>query len=727
MHIIIYMTKIPVLPGVWWVEIHEADLRVLCGAPMDSIKHLMRLGLVKKIELDAVVYEIGPNAILLSDVAIQRGRFWNLAEFPVLHMLYRQGMVIPGHPGNNGSKPILTGLSERAEAVLSYIYRGTYGLVTKEEMREAGIHEDQLEELWRLKLKFAPGGIKSPHELVDVKSVDTGKVQLPGNVTLIRDGNNLYTFKYKNQSIQVDMNLPDDKDWSASYTLNNVDEDGGYFSITHIGEGNGWDPDRPCMGSLITYRGKKYLIDAGPGIDYSLEALGIDIAEIQGLFITHAHDDHFAGLTCLLRGDRKVNVFATKPVIATVRFKCAALLEREPEFLDHLVNINYLDEDCWNVIEGLEVRPTMSPHPLETTIMFFRALWEGGYKSYAHLADIISSKVLEGFIAPDGISAEFKDRVFAEYHRMADVKKIDVGRGLIHGFAEDFTDDPSHRLILSHTEGGLSHAEKDIGASVSFGQVDILIPDRADRLRDISAALLERTFPGLPREDFNLLLNGKVQVIAPGTPILKKNSIPESLMLIITGTVDALKSKGVPSIRFTAGSLIGEEEFLSHQPAGSTYRSRNHIKALRIPGDLYVHALNKSEMIEKRLGILGNRRFLYSGLFPGYVISCPRLDELAAVIKEKTWKKGKKIKSGRDELYILRSGSVSQSENYGSETLEQGEWMNLQSVLPFVTAVTQSPATVSWTARNECWVAVLPGKMIREIPILGWTLAEYRK
>jgi hemerythrin len=184
--IILNMTKIPVVPGVWWVEIPEVELRILCGAPMDSIKHLMRRGLVKKIEKDGVIFEIGPNAILLSDVAVQSGRFWNLAEFPVLHMLYRQGMVIPGHPGNTGSKPILTGLEERAEAVLGYIYRGTYGLTTREEMTEAGIPAKDLDELWRLKLKFAGGDIKSPHDLVDVKPVNNGEVSLPGGVKLLR-------------------------------------------------------------------------------------------------------------------------------------------------------------------------------------------------------------------------------------------------------------------------------------------------------------------------------------------------------------------------------------------------------------------------------------------------------------------------------------------------------------------------------------------------------------
>ncbi len=47
---------------------------------------------------NGVSFETGPNAILLSDTPIQKGQFSNLAAFPLLPMLYPQGMLIPGHP-----------------------------------------------------------------------------------------------------------------------------------------------------------------------------------------------------------------------------------------------------------------------------------------------------------------------------------------------------------------------------------------------------------------------------------------------------------------------------------------------------------------------------------------------------------------------------------------------------------------------------------------------------
>ena len=107
------MHKLRVTNGVFWVEIPEADLRVLCGCPADAVKHLIVSGLVAPTERAGVRCETGPNAILLSDLPVQGGTFANLAEFPVLQMLYRQGMMLPGHPNNDGRRPMLIGIGDQ--------------------------------------------------------------------------------------------------------------------------------------------------------------------------------------------------------------------------------------------------------------------------------------------------------------------------------------------------------------------------------------------------------------------------------------------------------------------------------------------------------------------------------------------------------------------------------------------------------------------------------------
>ena len=174
------LRKIEVTTGVWWIEAPAAGVSVLCGCPADSVKHLMKRGLIVSTERDGVPFETGPNAILLSDAMVQNGNFSNLAEFPVLQMLYRQGMIVPNHPGNTGVKPLLIGSADQVQAQMQYIYRGNYGLVTEEEMIEAGATPERASELMRMKLKFAFGKIRHPADLLDTLVVDSDPVEIRG-------------------------------------------------------------------------------------------------------------------------------------------------------------------------------------------------------------------------------------------------------------------------------------------------------------------------------------------------------------------------------------------------------------------------------------------------------------------------------------------------------------------------------------------------------------------
>ena len=185
-----------VIRGVYWVEIPEAELYLLCGCPEDATKHLMRLRLIVPIEKDGVTFETGPNVILLSDVALQNGKFCNLAEFPVLQMLYRQGMLIPGHPNNTGVKPLLIGAKDQIDAQMQYIYRGNYGLISNKEIIAAGEKPERAEMIMRMKLKFAFGQILPTEELLDHRVVEAAPVEIRNGVFIRRTRTNVFGIAY---------------------------------------------------------------------------------------------------------------------------------------------------------------------------------------------------------------------------------------------------------------------------------------------------------------------------------------------------------------------------------------------------------------------------------------------------------------------------------------------------------------------------------------------------
>ncbi len=226
--------------GVYWVQIPEANLYILCGCPADVVKHMMRKGFITETRNGDVTFEKGPNAILLSDALIQKGAFSNLSEFPVLQMLYRQGMLIPNHPNNKGLKPILIGAQQQVEAQMEYIYRGNYGLTSLEEMIATGISREEAEAMMRIKMKFAFGKIRQTEELLDTCMVDQDWSEIRNGVFVRRVGFNQYQFHYKGKSATVDLNLGPQEVYEPPYALGFHQLSREYFAVLHTGEGDGW-------------------------------------------------------------------------------------------------------------------------------------------------------------------------------------------------------------------------------------------------------------------------------------------------------------------------------------------------------------------------------------------------------------------------------------------------------------------------------------------------------
>ena len=717
------MRKIEVTPGVWWVEVPAAGLRVLCGCPADAVKHLMKRGLIAPTEEGGVLFETGPNAILLSDVMVQNGTFSNLGEFPVLQMLYRQGMIVPDHPGNTGEKPLLIGSAEQVRAQLQYIYRGNYGLVSEAELLEAGASPRRARDLMRMKLKFAFGRIRHPQDLLDTLVVEAEPVRLRGAVTLRRLRLNAFEFRHGDDSVTVDLTLPPFETYECPYPLGFYNMPRDYFSVVHSGEGDGWDINRPAMGAILMFQGRIYLIDAGPNILFTLDALGIGVNEIDGIFHTHSHDDHFSGLTTLIRADHRIGYFATPLVRASVARKMAALLSIEPSAFADYFDCHDLVENEWNDIEGLEVRPLFSPHPVETTMFLFRAPWEGGYRSYAHWADICRLEVLRGFITDDaqapGISSALYHTVAASYALAADVKKVDVGGGMIHGDAYDFRDDKSGKLVLAHTSGRNTIAQRAIGSAASFGTVDVLIPSNHDFVWRSAFELLRAYFPEIPHHQLRILLNNPVETFPPGTILIKERRHTECILLLLTGSVEVLHLEGGRRSVLSAGAMIGELFALFQAPVTETYRAVGFVRALRIPSSLYQDFVRRNDLSAAIARNFENRQFLQRTWLFGEVVSTRTLNKLAKEMTLSRLAEGEDVEIGPDLVALVVTGQIGRFlGEQRVEILHSGDFFGEEM------AIFWTPLMFHLRALAATEVFLVPAALLAAIPSVRWKLFE---
>ncbi|MDM8549038.1 bacteriohemerythrin [Desulfobacterales bacterium HSG2] len=479
------------------------------------------------------------------------------------------------------------------------------------------------------------------------------------------------------------------------------------------------------MSSILMFQGKVYLIDAGPNVLYSLMALGIGVNEIEGIFHTHAHDDHFAGFTTLMRADHRIKYYATPLVRASVSKKLSALMSIEEKNLFDYFEVHDLDFDTWNDINGLEVRPIFSPHPVETSIFIFRTLWEDGYRAYAHFADIVALNVLTGMITEDdseiGISQEYFDRVKKDYLTKVHIKKLDVGGGMIHGDAEDFKDDPSETIILSHTSSPLTNKQKEIGSGAPFGMVDILIPTSQNYLHLYALEFLKSYFPSAPIHQLRILLNNPLDTFNPESILLKGGVINEKVFLILTGNVEFIQSDlGVHNI-LSAGALIGEMSGLYRVPSMGTYRATNFVQALRLPRTLYFKFVKQNRLYADIRRLQDNREFLQKTWLFGEVVSYPIQNKLAQAMRFRCYASGQTFPQDiHSSIFLVKRGKLQRymDDEDVFEMLTTGHFFGEECVLFGTTSLFQVRAV------EPTEVYEIPGDVLLDIPVIRWKLFE---
>jgi hemerythrin-like metal-binding protein len=272
-----------------------------------------------------------------------------------------------------------------------------------------------------------------------------------------------------------------------------------------------------------------------------------------------------------MRSERRVLYHAVPWVRASVEKKFAALTGLGSGEFARYFEVQDLVLDQWNRCGEVEVLPLFSPHPVETTVFHFRVSdGKGGYKTYAHLADIAAFEVLDGMVQDDparpGLSRDEVARVKADYLRPADLKKIDIGGGMIHGAAADFALDTSTELLLSHTGRALTEAELGVGRRPEFGEVSTLLPGAVgpgaaggrEALPDVRAFFRTVLFPGDRISDEavdRLVLASQEHTLGPGSSLLP--TLP-GVSLVISGFLSITWGGGYTD-KLGPGSVAGEE------------------------------------------------------------------------------------------------------------------------------------------------------------------------
>ena len=638
------MKKTDIANGISYLEIPEVELRILCGCPENSIKYIMQKGLTPKTKINGLNLVSGPNSILLNDITILNSHFLNFAEFPVLHHQYFQGAAYNG----TNEKFLLIGNKDKVDDQYEYIRRGLRGLTLKEEILKANVTNEVADRFIALG-DYHRGGNKS-FDIISRLYLN-GKTQIKKDLYIKRLAINIFEFTYKDQTEIVDINFPTNaKGVGLPYFLEYQHIPFEEFSVTTIGDGNGWNPYIPCMNSMITANGRRFLIDSGPGSLDLIWKLGVAPSEIEGVFLTHSHDDHFAGILSLLNSDSKVKFFSSSLVIASVLKKFHALLHFEKDALKKYIDFIELKEGVWTNIGEMEVKPYYSFHPIETNVFYFRVKDDAGnYKSYGHMADIVSKKDLNIMIEKDASGIITKDWAYSwfdHYLEKSTLKRIDAGGGAIHGNSHDFINDESEKIILSHLNKEIDTTEsKSFFKPTDFGHTEVLIPAKDNYIYNQAKDIFTELEFDMRDDSF---ISQDVVTYAPNEVIYKIEDKFNTIYIVMSGLVRA-NFRGFHNRKYVKGDFL--YAFNNEKKAKVDYIAETYVHLVKLkPKEFYKWV--KTMNFGKELLLLRETRFF------SYGFSFKKLFDLSKIMLLSKVKKGILVDQKGYDFFLVVNGSV---------------------------------------------------------------------
>lgn len=638
------MDKIKVTMGIYYIQVPEEDLRILCGCPENSIKFIMQKGLTPPVVKNGFNLVSGPNTILLNDISILNSHFLNFAEFPVLHQQYFQGAAFNG----THEKFTLIGMKDRVDHQAKYIIRGDQGLQNFEEIKESGIDSDIAQKFLSLRKTYQD--TKTEFNILN-KVYINGKTRVKGDLFIERISLNKFKFTYKDEEEIIDLNFnPNAKGVGLPYNIKPTYIPLDDFVVTTVGDGNGWNPHVPCMGAVITVKGKRYLVDSGPGSLDLIKNLGISPSEIDGVFITHSHDDHFAGILSLLNGEYKMKFFATSIVRLSVQKKFESLLDVKKDVLKRYIDFIDLEEGKWTNFGDFEVKPNYSFHTVETNVFYFRVKnQQNEYKTYGHITDIISKKDLDKLIEKgesNGLSRSWAYPWFDKYLEKVDLKRVDAGGGVVHGDSHDFADDKSDKIILSHLDKDIDTSESPrFCKPTAFGHSEVLVNASGNYLYNQAEEILSSICGKFPRREIK---EDNIQLYSPGEIIHNLGDRIEDIHLVLSGYVFGEDSKGDRN-KYIKGDFL--YTFNKEKKSKECYVCESYAYIIKLKPKNFFKFI-KSKKLPKEFSLFRNsNRFSYGLSFNTQLA-------LAKAMKKRKIKNGQTLNLDNNEFYIVTKGSI---------------------------------------------------------------------
>jgi len=518
----------------------------LFGAPPEVLKALMKA--------DAGTLEL----IVLPDVRERHGVLLNNVEFLLYSFLFVE------HGLEQGRRLKLVG-DERHIAQLMELLRLTLLGPTAAELEGWGtdpaLAREWLNAAEFFAIKDADGATRSVESFFEITPFVDDCAQA-GDWRIRRTG--VDRFAAENNGARGEVDLNDCARIVPPYAVvaDYVPSGLAKLAVEVLGGASGFSPEQPSTGLALCTNGHYLLIDAIPYVDHHLQARGISMNEVMGIYLTHLHDDH-CNLFPLMRAARRLDLITTREIYAMALRKLAMGLGWcDAAIAEHFRFVEIKIGEPFNYY-GLEIDAHHTVHSIPTVGATFRVRHHGHAHEVCVVGDIQTLKEISEMREQGLVREQTEQTLLGLYSRRFDLLVADGGMGPIHGDPADALASDSERVVFVHVDSlpqrfnaTFSLASSGKRYNLVEGDGDIYTVRAIEGLLDIFGDALST------RWITTLFADKVLKRYNAGDVIIKQNSATwGDVFLVLNGHCEVVRHDGEDFATIgtlEAGDLMGE-------------------------------------------------------------------------------------------------------------------------------------------------------------------------
>lgn len=652
-----------ILPGSYLYEAPGGS--ILFGIPPETVKKLfLNLELPK------------PKILVLPDEFYVAGNSQVDAEFILYEFLFVSAEFFK----QPRRRLVVVGTKEQCQR-LREILRITLIGATNEEMKRwgtsKGIRDMLLKEARYFHLKDENGRPFGIDDFVDFQIFkEDGSIIVTfdgqNNTALKKIGKNIFQI---NDAETVDLNFVGEQNPPYSITVSEKPVEPTCLGLHVLGSSTGFDPFNPCSGLAVWIQGGLWLIDVPPFTADILEAMGIGMSQVEGIIVTHAHNDHLSlpGIFCQ---DKKLKIITTVEIFNSFLIKYSATSGIKINDLKGYFDFMPITPTKPIILPGAQISAHYNAHSIPTIGVTITVIDSFGQKkslviggdniSASGVKQLKDAGVINNFRYQkllDGLSSgERPDVVMAIY---------DAGGAPLHGVSDDFAGyfkqlppEIAGKIYLTHNNAGkLNEAVRT--RLIKPGDFFNLVPGNPQLFDYVSiqSALALMNPDSLWLAAF--MQSGSIETVSANATIITEGSEPDWVYIVLSGKLKVLvgnngQAKKIAELQ--AGDIIGEMAIVRQTTRNASIVSASPARLFRIPGELFADFVSKTKGLINKLNAIWETRNFFQKVTVFAEVSAKLLIDISSHVKKETLPAGTILiheKSSSKDCYILAEGRVS--------------------------------------------------------------------